>query len=238
MNLSEKRRIVSLILKIVVIVSAAAGTAISALAGSRSFMGGSRVFMYFTIQSNIAIAVLCAVGAVLLLRNRQVGTAWFVVKFVGTVAITLTGVVFCFVLAPTMGKAAWNLQNILTHVVVPLFSVADYFVTGVSAEVRMRSVFFVTLPPLAYAIYAGIGYVRGWQFAKGLNYPYFFLNWGSPAGAFGFSRQLPFMGVAWWILALLAFLLAIGSLYLSIVRALRKRLMQRGADRECGGTEV
>jgi len=30
------------------------------------------------------------------------------VKFVGTVAITLTGLVFCFVLAPTMGKCAWN----------------------------------------------------------------------------------------------------------------------------------
>ena len=232
MNIPTKSKAVSLVLKAIVILSAAAGTVISALAGSRVFMGGSRVFMYFTIQSNIAIALICAVGAVLLLKNRQIGTPWFVVKFVGTVAITLTGVVFCFVLAPTMGRFAWNLQNILTHVVVPIVSVADFFVTGAYGSVKKRSVFFVTLPPLAYAIYAGIGYVRGWQFARGINYPYFFLNWGSPAGAFGFTRELPFMGCVWWILALLIFLLVIGCLYLAIIQAIRKRMRVHQHNRE------
>lgn len=111
MNISTKTKAASLGLKGIVFLSAAVGTLISALAGVGSFMGGKRVFMYFTIQSNIAIAVVCAVGAVLLLRNRKIGTPWYVVKFVGTVAITLTGVVFCFVLAPTMGRFAWNLQT-------------------------------------------------------------------------------------------------------------------------------
>jgi hypothetical protein len=82
----------------------------------------------------------------------------------------------------------------------------------------------VTLPPLAYAVYAGIGYIAGWQFLEGINYPYFFLNWGSPAGAFGFTNELPFMGSAWWILAILLFLLAVGTLYLRLLDALRKRL--------------
>ena len=152
MNISTKTKAASLGLKGIVFLSAVVGTLISALAGVGSFMGGRRVFMYFTIQSNIAIAVVCAVGAVLLLRNRKIGTPWYVVKFVGTVAITLTGVVFCFVLAPTMGRFAWNLQNILTHVIVPVASVADFLVTGVYGSIRKRSVLFVTLPPLAYAI--------------------------------------------------------------------------------------
>ena len=47
------------------------------------------------------------------------------VKFVGTVSITLTGVVFGFVLAPTLGANAWNIQNTLTHLVVPLRSLDD-----------------------------------------------------------------------------------------------------------------
>ena len=229
MTVSEKSRIVSWILKCVVILSAAAGTAMSAFAGGRSFMGGRAVFMYFTIQSNLAIAVICAVGAVLLLKNRVIGHAWYVIKFVGTVAITLTGVVFCFVLAPTMGNAAWNMQNILTHVVVPLFSVADFFVTGVFGSVRKRSVFFVLLPPLAYVIYAGVGFVRGWHFGGGRNYPYFFLNWGSPAGAFGFTDALPFMGCVWWILVLMVFLLLIGCLYLSVVHAIQRRAFRETA---------
>ena len=195
----------------------------SALAGSRSFMGGKSVFMYFTIQSNIAIAIVCAVGLFLLLRHGPVSRPWYAVKYVMTVSITLTGVVFCFVLAPTMGKHAWNVQNVLTHVVVPVAAIADYFVTGVCGRLRKRSVFLVTLPPLAYAIYAGIGYIRGWQFAPGVRYPYFFLNWGSPAGAFGFSDRLPFMGCAWWILALLIGLILVGYLYLAAVDALRRR---------------
>ncbi len=232
MKVSTRNKILSLILKCVVFVSAVAGTVISARAGSRSFMGGSRVFMYFTIQSNLAVAAICAVGAALLLRAGPVGRPWFVVKFVGTVAITLTGVVFCFILAPTMGGRAWNLQNILTHVVVPIAAVADYFVTSVYGGLRTRSIVFVTLPPLAYVIYAGIGYVRGWQFARGINYPYFFLNWGSPAGAFGFSKELPFMGCVWWILVLLIFLLLVGWLYLAVAAAIRKRIGTRTTKEE------
>ena len=64
------RKTVSLILKGIVIVCAVTGTAISALAGRNTFMGGSRVFMFFTIQSNTAIALVCLIGAVLLIRKR------------------------------------------------------------------------------------------------------------------------------------------------------------------------
>ncbi len=223
MIVSAKSRTVSLVLKFIVIISAAVGVVLSALAGRQAFMGGGAVFMFFTIQSNILIAVTCAVGAVLLMRQGPVARAWYVFKYVGTVSITLTGVVFCFVLAPTMPGEAWNIQNILTHVVVPVVSVADFFVTGVYGGIRTRSVFFVTLPPLAYAIYASIGYVRGWQFLPGINYPYFFLNWGSPAGAFGFTKELPFMGCAWWILALLVGLILAGLLYLAVLNAIRRK---------------
>ena len=75
---------------------------------------------------------------------------------------------------------------------------------------------------MLYAIYAGIGYARNWQFAEGYNYPYFFLNWGSPAGAFGFTDELPYMGCAWWILGLFLALLIVGMLYLLILDGLKK----------------
>lgn len=224
MNIPLKSKLVSLILKCIVIISAAIGIFLSAYAGVGTFMGGSRVFMYFTIQSNIAIALICAVGMILLLRNKQVGNTWYVIKFVGTVAITLTGAVFTFVLAPTLGDAAWNVQNVLTHVVVPIAAIIDFFVTGAYGDIRKSHVFFVTLPPLAYAVYAGIGYAAGWEFAQGVHYPYFFLNWGSPAGAFGFTAELPFMGCVWWILALLVLLLLIGYVYLIILDRIRRRI--------------
>ena len=194
MEIPKKSRAVSLIFKIIIIVSAVVGTILSYYAGLNSFMGGNNVFKYFTIQSNIAAALISLIGGVILVVKGKAGKAWYVIKFVGTVAITLTGVVFTFVLAPTLGEHAWVLHNILTHVI----------------------------PPLLYAVYSGIGYIQGWEFAPGVNYPYFFLNWGSPAGAFGFTEGLPFMGSAWWIIAIFIFLIIIGLIYLLIVNALGK----------------
>ena len=106
-----------------------------------------------------------------------------------------------------------------------------FFTAGICGELRNRSVLLVTLPPLAYVIYAGIAYIRGWEFLKGVRYPYFFLNWGSPAGAFGFTRELPFMGCAWWILALLLLLLGVGRVYLVILGGLRRRALERQKNR-------
>ncbi len=221
--LTSTEKTVSYILKTIVIVSAILGTVLSALGGRNSFMGGKVVFMYFTIQSNLAIALICAIGLWFMLSGKPYYRWWQVVKLVGTISITLTGTVFCFILAPTMGSRAWNVQNILTHVVVPLAAIIDFFVTGVISDIKKSSVLYVMLPPLAYVVYAGIGYVQGWEFALGVHYPYFFLNWGSPAGVFGFSDKLPFMGTGWWIILLLALLILVSLLYLAILRRLKAR---------------
>ena len=223
MNKLTRGTVVSLVLKVVIIISVVVGTILSTIAGRAAFMGGKYVFTYFTIQSNIGIGLICLIGFILLLSRKKIGNAWYVIKFMGTVSITLTGLVFCFILAPTLGDKAWNIQNTLTHVVVPALSIVDFFITGVHSQLKKRHVFFVMLPPLAYAIYAGIAYVNNWQFSVGRNYPYFFLNWGSPAGAFGFTRGLPFMGCGWWIIAILILLVVVGLLYLWILKLIKKK---------------
>ncbi|MCR5157161.1 MAG: Pr6Pr family membrane protein [Butyrivibrio sp.] len=232
-KLSSNQKRISTILKLIVIVSAVVGTFISAYAGRHSFMGGSRVFMYFTIQSNILIAVVSCIGLFLMNRSgagsasRNSLKVWHVIKFVSTISITLTGVVFGVVLAPTLGANAWNFQNTLTHLVVPVAAVIDFFVIAPGAGISRKNVFYVIIPPILYAIYAGIGYIQGWEFADGITYPYFFLNWGSPAGAFGFTSDLPFMGTAWWILLLLVFLIVIGYGYLALADLIDKLRKKR-----------
>ncbi|MBR4224644.1 MAG: Pr6Pr family membrane protein [Oscillospiraceae bacterium] len=224
----KMRKSISLILKAVTVISAAVGTILSAAGAAGTFMGGKVVLMYFTIQSNIGIALICAIGAWLLTRGGRIPDVWYLIKLVGTVAITLTGIVFCFVLAPVLGDKAWNVQNTLTHVVVPVAAVADMFVTGARGRISKRSVLWVTLPPIVYAVYAGIGYVMGWEFSRGKNYPYFFLDWGSDAGALGFTDTLPYMGCVWWILAILIFLLAVGYLYRFIIEKIGISYDDRG----------
>lgn len=222
-KITPVQKFISIILKITVILSAVIGTFLSYYAGRNSFMGGSTVFMFFTIQSNIAVALISAAGLCFLIKGREIGRLWYTVKFVGAVSITLTGVVFCLVLAPTLGVHAWNIQNTLTHVVVPVAAVADFFVVSDLQRIKKARVIYVIIPPILYAIYAAVGYVQNWQFAKGINYPYFFLNWGSKAGAFGFTDELPFMGTAWWILVLLVFLIIVGLCYLLIADLIGKR---------------
>ena len=222
-RLSAWQRAVSFFLKLVVILSAAVGIYLSTGAGRRAFMGGSRALMYFTIQSNILIAVICLVGGVLMLRKKPIPVAWQVVTFVGTVAIMLTGVVYCAMLAPLLGNYAWRLNNVLTHVVVPVAAILDFFVMGEGGRILRRSVLLVTLPPLSYAVYAGIGYLAKWEFSDGVYYPYFFLNWGSPAGAFGFTDSLPYMGCVWWILLIFLFLIGVGWLYLALLDRINGR---------------
>lgn len=222
MYIPKKTRIISAILKLLVIISATVGISIVAYASRNTFMGGRKMFMYFTIQSNIAIALISIIGLFLLAKGARVNETWYVIKFVGTISITLTCGVFTFMLAPTMGAHAWSLSNTLTHMVVPVVAILDFFLIGAYGDLKKKNVVYVIIPPLAYAIYAGIGYAAKWEFAGGVNYPYFFLNWGSPAGAFGFTKELPFMGSAWWILLLFVLLLVVGYIYILIVNGIKK----------------
>ncbi|MCR5585504.1 MAG: Pr6Pr family membrane protein [Lachnospiraceae bacterium] len=218
-----KTKILSAFLKCAVVLGAAIGIPLSVIANEAAFMSGKSVFMFFTVQSNILMALICMAGLIFMVTGKKPAPWWYVLKYVSTVAITLTGIVFCFVLAPTLGSHAWNVQNILTHVVVPVAAIADFYVSSAEAKISRKAVFLVTIPPILYAIYAGIGFALNWQFAPGYNYPYFFLNWGSPAGAFGFSKGLPFMGTGWWIVAILIFLLGIGYLYLYTLDKCKKK---------------
>jgi len=228
---SKAGKRISCALKAVVILAAVAGIRISAEAGIGTgiYVGGSQVFMYFTIQSNLVIALICAVGGFLLTRNRPIPMGWYIVKLMGTVSILLTGVVFTLVLAPALGPGAWNIQNILTHLVVPAAAVADFLLIAPGAGIRRKSVIYGVIPPMLYGLYAGIGYGLGWRFAGSLNYPYDFLNWGSPAGAFGFSHESPYMGCVWWMLVLLLFVIAAGWLLLAAADRIGKAISARRA---------
>ena len=222
--LSKGQKVVSILLKLIVIFSAIVGIALSALAGAYVFMGGETVFMYFTIQSNILVAIISLVGLIIILMGKEDNKIWYTIKLVGTVSITLTGAVYCFVLSPGI-ENAWSMASVLCHAVVPLASIIDFFVVCNVTKVRKINALWVTVPPLLYAIYSGMGYVLDWKFnAQGHNYPYFFLNWGSEAGAVGFSSEPPFMGPVWWILILLVFLIVVGFVYLLIADAIRKAL--------------
>lgn len=214
------RKVISIALEICVVICAVAGIALTAVQGMQCFL-------YFTIQSNIWIAAILAVFAIaqivrLKASNDDIPSALWIIKFVFTVAITLTGGVFCAVLAPTIPGAFNSAANVLTHVVVPICAIADLFVAGQKAP-RHNVIVWALVPPIYYLIFASIGYVSNWDFGNGLNYPYFFLNWNSPVGAFGFGGGGEyFMGTFWWIIVMILLVSGIAALYIKLLK-LQKR---------------
>ena len=149
-------------------------------------------------------------------------------KLIFTVYITLTGVVYCVLLAPLLGAAAYSPASVLTHVVVPAASVLDFAVYDYPAGYKKRECLLATIPPFYYLGFSSLGYALNWEFSTGVNYPYFFLNWGSPAGAFGFSEESPYIGVFYYVLIMVAFVVGVGALYILLARLIKKLVYRNG----------
>lgn len=210
------KKIISIVLKSIVVVAAVVGVILQMLPSASSML-------YFTLQSNVWIAATCLVALAFMIAKVQLKRWMYVLKFIFTVSITLTGVVYCTMLAPFIENDAFNLSNTLLHVIVPIAAVADFFLYDYACEYKKWDCLLATLPPFYYLGFAGIGYALNWTFLDGNNYPYFFLNWGSPAGAFGFANESPYIGVFYYILILLVFVIGIGLLFTGLAGVIRKK---------------
>lgn len=218
----NKTKLVSLILKIIITLSSVVGVLLSTLPHNPASL------LYFTTQSNIWIGVTCLAGIVLMIRKAEIKKWMYSLKLIFTVSITLTGVVYCVLLAPLLGDAAFSPASVLTHVVVPAASVLDFAVYDYPAGYKKRECLLVTIPPFYYLGFSAVGYALNWEFSTGVNYPYFFLNWGSEAGAFGFSEESPYIGVFYYVLIMVAFVVGVGALYIFFARLINKLANRNG----------
>ncbi len=219
-NTRIKRSTVSFILKIALVISSLLGVALSLINARRDgYSAWWRRLMYYTGQSNIWIGTntLCLLLLPLLkLKNPE---RWkkrlYILKYVFTASITMTGIVFCFLLAPFADASyhAWSPWSYMTHVFSPILGAVDFFVDEYRVPLRIKHVFATELPPLIYFSTASVLGILQVDFGRGDFYPYFFLNYTSPAGVFGFSNQFPFIIGSFYWMTLFAFvMLGIGFL--------------------------
>lgn len=205
-------KIASIILKTIVVICSFAGVVMGLIPQGNTSPNYSTL-LFFTTQSNIWIGIVCLVGLIQMLKGRTAGHVASVLKMVFTVSILLTGVVFNFMLAPIYGPSSYSLSSIFVHVVSPIAAVLDYIICRRLYTLSGRDAWWGIVPPLYYLGFASLGYVLKWNFGGGAHYPYFFLNWGSPAGAFGFVNEFPFIGVMWYVIILLLSLLLVSRLF-------------------------
>lgn len=217
--------ICSVVMKFLIAASALAGL-ILCFKDAGGFMGGKMLLLYFTNQSNIWIGLAALILAVFQIISFSKGKYLLpknlaLIQEIFTVSISLTGVIYCFVLVPAFMAAGgdfnpFSLTQMLLHVVSPVLSIADFVLFTRGVSFRKAECFLATIPPFYYLGFSIVGYVRNWNFGMG-NYPYFFLNYGSPAGIFGFSKEMPyFMGSFYWILFIVLLVSGMSLLYITI----------------------
>ena len=215
-----RRSAISFMLKISLVITSLFGVGLSLINARRDGYSAwwSRL-MYFTAQSNIWIGtntLSLLVLPFLRLKNRE---RWknrlYILKYVFTTSIAMTGIVFCFLLAPFADASyhAWSPWSYLTHVFSPILGIADFFVDEYRVPLRLKHVFATELPPLIYFSTASVLGLLHVDFGRGVSYPYFFLNYTSPAGLFGFSNQFPFIiGSFYWMTLFALVMFGIGFL--------------------------
>ena len=206
---------ISIVLKLLTATTALGGVLLSLLQANRDgYSHWTRRLLYFTAQSNIWIGVTCLILAFAPLLHFS--HTWlrrlYVLKYVFTVSITITCLVFCTLLAPFADESyhLWVLSGYLTHVFSPVFAIADFFLDEYPLQLQTRHLFYSIVPPLIYFLMTAVCNGLNIDFGHGDPYPYYFLHFRSPAGIFGFSNQAPFfIGSFYWILLFIALILGL-----------------------------
>ena len=206
-------------LKAVIVVCSIGGVAISLIqARFDGFIPWGTRLLYFTAQSNLWIGFTCL--ALLLIpfqsHNEKRLRVLYLLKYVFTVSITTTGLIFCGLLGPFADKTMhpWSFSSFLTHVFSPFFAVVDFFVEPYPLPLKKRDKWLPLIPSSAYVVITGVLNLGNFNFGRGDPYPYFFMHLRSPVGLFGFGRVFPFyMGSFYWITIFALLTLAISLLY-------------------------
>jgi len=134
-----------------------------------------RLVSYFTIQSNLLVAVT----AVQLARDPlRDGRWWRPVRAAALVGITVTGLVHFVLLRPLLDLhgASWAADKLL-HMVVPLLAVVGWLLVGPRPRAPWRDALTVLVWPVAWLAWTlVVGARTGW-------YPYPFLDVGARGAA-------------------------------------------------------
>jgi hypothetical protein len=115
-------------------------------------------FGYFTIQSNLIIAVALAVTLVAAARRKRADLAVSVLRGATTVYIATTGIVYNTLLTGANVSASVPWSNDVVHKIIPVYAVLDWLLFSDRARLLLRHVWWFLLYP---AVWTTVVLVRG-----------------------------------------------------------------------------
>lgn len=225
---SNKQTVWGIIIKSALLIIGVIGQTVTV--SSMNFMSSAH-FKYFTNLSNIWIMAIIAVFLVYdILRLVKGDSAphpknWlYTVKFVCTVAITLTFLVFSVLLIPQLiaeGNAAYifSISNLCVHNIVPMLAILDFCLFDYDFKTSKLTFLWSALLPIAYSAFVIICSYCGVMFGED-KFPYFFFNYDNNGWL---SIKDGNLGVAYWILLLAGVVFLIGIGLIAIKNAVAKK---------------
>lgn len=216
---------------------------VASIYGMFATSDGIMSLTFFTNLSNIWIDIILIIFAVLDIiflytkgeRNLKNNTM-YIIKFMLTISITLTFLIYLCILAPTSPNGpigaylSGNCGSLCVHFITPVIAVLDFFVFDYQYKSNKIHAVYAVIPPLAYVLFIVILGQCGVRWFGNMMAPYNFINYGAKTGWFGFdlsqfSQNSLGIGVAYMIVGLVIIFIGIGSLYLAIKNMVQKRQM-------------
>jgi len=217
---------VSIILTCVLIVSTILGIIFDCISGV-----GIVAFFYFTVQSNIWIMVVSIIYMVYQIKFLKHGIfnppSWICnFKFMSTVAITLTFLIFTFVLAPLIIKDGridelFSINNFCLHEVTPILAIINFCLFDSNYKFKKNTKFLGLILPIYYFIFSILLKVFSGKpyFISANNtyskFPYFFLDYET-FGWFTLNKGINHLGIFYWIIFISLLILGIGFILLKL----------------------
>lgn len=179
--------------------------------------------LYFTTQSNIWIMCICIVLTFYDILKKDVPKTVYIIKYIFTVSILITGIVYNFILAPQYAiyfgslLKAYSVSVTILHVVVPLLSFISYILFDENPFKRKFNLLGCTMPLLYFAfiillsmittndyLFDGIGGVPS-------KFPYFFLDYINN-GWFTLTSDISKLGTFYWLIISVVLVMIISQL--------------------------
>ncbi|MHC1736345.1 MAG: hypothetical protein AB9921_11805 [Erysipelotrichaceae bacterium] len=190
-----------------------------------NYKGLLPILKAFTIQSNLWIGITSLVFLILILKwkdESKIHRWLYHVKFMFTVDIMLTYLVFAVLLSPLMSlRFLTSTANFFQHNLTSILALLDFLITDPKFVSKGKHVWLSLLPTLAYAIY----FFTSYAITGIMPVAYFFLDY-KKLGWFTIGDAG--IGVGIWTLLLCGLLLIIGIFVLKLKKLFDKNPKRMG----------
>lgn len=215
-----KRRI-SFLYRMLLIISLSTGIILNIVVASSV----SAILSYYTLQSNIICLVFFIFVQILTVvkGNYQESDVYHLIKGCITITITITGLVYAIALSPvgfnmhidTNGPDKF-MSDFLVHRLSPVLVIMDYFLFDKKGKFKLYYPIIWLIVPLNYLIYVYTYSASGGEFlgvGGSTKFAYIFLDY----------TKIGYNGVAWAIVLMIVFILAISYLLVLVDRVIGSR---------------